>query len=58
MPVILANSNLLPFLSPRVGPTDKGSEYGAKIGARFILNEMKNLTIINNVSQHDIARMA
>ena len=58
MPIILANSNLLPFLSPRVGPTDKESEYEAKIGARFILNEMKNLTIINNASQHDIARMA
>ena len=58
MPIILANSNLLPFLSPKVGPIDKGSEYGVKIGARFILNKMKNLTIINNASQHDIARMA
>ena len=58
MPIILANSNLLPFLSPRVGPIDKGSEYGAKIGARFILKEMKNLTNINNATQHDIARMA
>ena len=56
MPINLANSNLLPFLSPRVGPTDKGREYGAKIKARFILNEMKNLTIINNAIQHDIAR--
>ena len=58
MPIILANSNLLPFLSPRVGPTDKGTEYKAKIEARFILNEMKNLTVINNASQHNIARMA
>ena len=58
MPIILANSNLLLFLSPRVGPTDKRSEYEAKIGAMFILNEMKNLTIIDNASQHDIARMA
>ena len=58
MPIILANSNLLPFLSPRVEPTDKGSEYVVKIGARFILNKMKNLIIINNTSQHDIARMA
>ena len=58
MLIILANSNLLPFLSPRVGPTGKGSEYGAKNGAKFILNKMKNLTIINNASQHDIARVA
>ena len=58
MLVNLANSNLRFFLSPRVGPIDKGSEYGAKIGVRFILNEMKNLTIINNASQHDIARVA
>ena len=58
VPIKLANTNLLPFLSPRVGSTDKGSEHEAKIGARFILNEMKNLTIISNASQHDIARMA
>ena len=51
MPIILANLNLLPFLSPRVGPTGKGSEYGAKIRARFILNKMKNLSIISNASQ-------
>ena len=58
VPIKPANTNLLPFLSTRVESTDKGSEYGAKIGARFILNEMKNLTIINNASQHNFARMA
>ena len=58
MTIILANSNLLPFLSPRFVPTGKEREDGAKIGARVILNEMKNLTIINNASQHDIAKMA
>ena len=58
VPIKLANTNLLPFLSPRVGSTDKGSGYGVKIGTRFILNKMKNLTIINNANQHDIARMA
>ena len=42
MPINLANSNLLPFLSLRVGPTDKGSEYGAKIGATFIYFKKKN----------------
>ena len=60
MPINLANSNLLPFLSPRVGPTDKGSEYGEKIGAMFIYFEIKNkrtLKRFNYTSQHDIERM-
>ena len=45
VPISLANSNLLPFLSPKVGPTDKGSEYRTKNGAMFIYfkkEELKN----------------
>ena len=47
-------------MSPKVGPTDKGSEYGAKIGAMFIYfqkKRIKNLKIFYYSSQHDIARM-
>ena len=60
MRINLANSNLLPFLSPRVGPIDKGSEYGVKIEAMVICFEIKNkitLKRFNYTSQHDIARM-
>ena len=58
MPIILSNSSLLPFLSPSIKPTDKRSKYGVKIGEMFILNKMNNLSIINNASQDDIARVA
>ena len=47
-------------MSPRVGPTGKGSEYGAKIGAMFIYfqkKRIKTLKRFNYTSQHDIAKM-
>ena len=47
-------------MSPRVEPTDKGSEYGAKIGAMFIYfkkEELKTLKRFNYTRQHNIARM-
>ena len=42
MPINIANPNIPPFFSPKVGPTDKGSEYRAKIGAMVIYFEIKN----------------
>ena len=60
MPINLANSNILPFLSPRVGPTSKGSEYRVKIQEMDIYFEINNritLKKFNYTSQHNIARM-
>ena len=59
MPIILANSNLLPFLSPRVGPTSKGVNAGRRLGqGLFCSKRNKELTIISNANQRDIARVA
>ena len=60
MRITLANTSLCPFLSPRIGWIDKGSEYGAEIGAKFTNLELEkkiNRTL-NKISQHNIERMA